>query len=311
MSRVFLRMVLLGVIGSAVVPMRASAQPASAPTVDKKQAAKKYTEAGLTAAKLGDYDTAIGLYQKAYSLVPHPTLTFDIAEAHLLAGRIDEALTLYKRYLSDAPNGPLAQAAHDRIAEIDASKAEEARKAEDERKAAERSAEDEAKAAEAHKAEEARRATGPMPPVPAVREADLPPIERIANRRWAAWKPWVVMGGGVGVAAVGGVFDVLAAHGFAAYDSGFVKLACAQYGCRPLDVAPQLTSRLSRAQLEQQIAVAGFIAGGAAIAAGVTLLYLNQPQRSEHGNPSQNALGAVVVPVVSRGLVAVAVTINR
>jgi iron complex outermembrane receptor protein len=113
MSRVFLLLVLLGVIGSAVAPMRASAQPASAPPVDRKLAAKKYTEAGLTAAKLGDYDTAIGLYQKAYSLVPHPTLIFDMAEAHFLLGKIDQALTLYKRYLSDALNGPLAQDARD------------------------------------------------------------------------------------------------------------------------------------------------------------------------------------------------------
>lgn len=157
MSRVCLRLVLLGVIGSTVTAVRVSAQPASAPTVDKKQAARKYTEAGLTAAKLGDYDTAIGFYQKAYALVPHPTLTFDIAEAHLLAGRIDQALTLYKRYLSDAPSGPLAQDARDRIAEIEARKAEQARKAEEERQAGERKAEDERKAAEARKAEEARR----------------------------------------------------------------------------------------------------------------------------------------------------------
>jgi tetratricopeptide (TPR) repeat protein len=105
---------------------------------------------------LGDYDAAIAFYQKAYALVPHPTLAFDMAEAHLLAGRIDQALALYKRYLSDAPNGPLAQDARDRIAEIEASMAAE-RKAEEERKAAERKAEDERKAAEARKAEEALR----------------------------------------------------------------------------------------------------------------------------------------------------------
>ena len=156
MNRVLLRLVLLGVVGSAVAPVRVSAQPAPTPTVNKKQAARKYTEAGLTAAQLGDYDAAIALYEKAYALVPHPTLAFDMAEAHLLAGRIDQALTLYKRYLSDAPKGPLAQDARDRIAEIEAGKAAE-RKAEEERKAAERKAEDERKAAEARKAEEARR----------------------------------------------------------------------------------------------------------------------------------------------------------
>jgi tetratricopeptide (TPR) repeat protein len=152
MTRVLLHLVLLAVLGSAAAPGHVSAQPAPAP-VDKKQVARQYTEAGLAAAKLGDYDTAIDFYQKAYQLVPHPTLIFDIAEAQRLAGRTDAALSLYKRYLADAPAGPLAQDARDRIAEIEASKAEEARKVEDARKA-----EEERKAAAARKAEDDRRA---------------------------------------------------------------------------------------------------------------------------------------------------------
>lgn len=159
MSRVLLRLVLLAAVGSAAAPVRVSAQPAPAP-VDKKQVARQYTEAGLAAAKLGDYDTAIGFYQKAYQLVPHPTLIFNIAEANRLAGRLDAALTLYRRYLSEAPAGPLASDARDRIAEIEARKAEEAhkvedaKKAEDERRAAARKAEDERKAAEAREVAE-------------------------------------------------------------------------------------------------------------------------------------------------------------
>jgi tetratricopeptide (TPR) repeat protein len=164
MSRVPLRLMLLAVLGSAAAPARVAAQPAPAP-VDKKQVARQYTEAGLAAAKLGDFDTAINFYQKAYQLVPHPTLIFDIAEAQRLAGRIEPALSLYKRYLSDAPSGPLAQDARDRIAGIEAGKVEEARKVEDARKAEEarkvedaRKTEDDRRAAEAHKAEEARTA---------------------------------------------------------------------------------------------------------------------------------------------------------
>ena len=153
----------------------------------------------------------------------------------------------------------------------------------------------------------------PMPAAPAARAADPPPRERITNRRWATWKPWVVVGVGVGVAAVGGVIDVFAAHDFDAYDSGFVKLACAAQGCtqEQVDQTPSLRSRLSRAQLEQQIAVGGFIAGGVAIAAGLALVYLNQPRQTEHDNPSQNAPGVAVVPVVSRDLVGVVVTVSR
>jgi hypothetical protein len=152
----------------------------------------------------------------------------------------------------------------------------------------------------------------PRPLALVAREADPPPRERIANRRWAAWKPWVVVGGGVGVAAVGGVLDILAAHNFDAYDTRFMQMPCAfSGGCFRQDVRPELSSQLNRARLEQQIAVGGFIAGGAAIAAGVMLLYLNQPQRAERDNPSQNAPGAAVVPVVSRDLVGVAVNVSH
>jgi len=149
MTRVLLRLMLLAVLGSSAAPARVAAQPAPAP-VDKKQVARQYTEAGLAAAKLGDFDTAINFYQKAYQLLPHPTLIFDIAEAQRLAGRIEQALSLYKRYLSDAPAGPLAQDARDRIAGIEAGKAEEARKVEEARKA-----EEERRAAEAREAVEA------------------------------------------------------------------------------------------------------------------------------------------------------------
>ena len=160
MTRVWLRLVLLAVLGSAAAPARVSAQPAPAP-VDKKEVAKQYTEAGLAAAKLGDYDTAINFYQKAYQLVPHPTLIFNIAEANRLAGRIEQALSLYRRYLSEASDGLLAPDARDRIAEIEAHKAEDARKvedarkAEDDRKVAARKAEDDRRAAEAREAVEA------------------------------------------------------------------------------------------------------------------------------------------------------------
>lgn len=191
MTRVLLRLVLLGVLGTAAAPARVSAQPAPAP-VDKKQVARQYTEAALAASKLGDYDTAISFYQKAYQLVQHPTLIFDIAEAQLLAGRVDLALSLYRRYLSEAPTGPQAQDARDRIAEIEARKAEdarkveearraeedrkavEARKAEEDRRAAARKAEDDRKAAEAKKADDdrARAAAAAAPPPPPAARGD-------------------------------------------------------------------------------------------------------------------------------------------
>src|SRR6185369_17896049 len=104
--RVLLRLVLLGSIVTTAGPVRALAQPAPAPAVDpaKAKVAKQYVDAGLAAQNSGDYDTAIVFYSKAYQLVPHPVLLFNMAQAHRLAGRIEKALALYAKYLEEDPN---------------------------------------------------------------------------------------------------------------------------------------------------------------------------------------------------------------
>jgi len=93
----------------------------------KVAAARSYVDAGLHAQKQGDYDTAISLYWKAYALVPHPVLLFDIAQAHRLAGRVEYALTLYRKYLDEDPEGTEARRARELIAELEARMIEEAR----------------------------------------------------------------------------------------------------------------------------------------------------------------------------------------
>src|SRR5262245_50392213 len=119
MSRVLLRLLLLGAIGAAAAPGYARAQSAAAP-VDKKQVAKQYVDAGLAAQESGDYETALTFFLKAYQLVPHPTLLFNMAQAHRLAGHLDQALTLYKRYLSEDPDGAQAATARELVSEIEA-----------------------------------------------------------------------------------------------------------------------------------------------------------------------------------------------
>jgi tetratricopeptide (TPR) repeat protein len=126
MIRMFVRLVLLAAIAVTAAPLRAAAQPAAPSERDVVQA-KQYTSDGIAAAKNGDYDTAVASYEKAYDLVPHPTLLFNQAEAHRLAGRLDKAEALYKRYLDAAPTGPLANDARDRLAEIARRNAEQPR----------------------------------------------------------------------------------------------------------------------------------------------------------------------------------------
>jgi tetratricopeptide (TPR) repeat protein len=126
--RVLLRLLLLGLVIMALGPARALAQ--SAPAVDKVKVAKQYVDAGLAAQSTGDYDTAIAMYSKAYQLVPHPVLIFNMAQAHRLAGHIDQALALYAQYLAEDPKGAEAHTARELVAELRARKADPARTAE-------------------------------------------------------------------------------------------------------------------------------------------------------------------------------------
>lgn len=128
------------------------------PGADRTKAvAKQYVDAGLAAQSSGDYDTAITFYEKAAALVPHPVLTFNIAQAHRLAGRIERALQLYRAYLAADPKGSQAATAREIVAEIERQRAEAARLAEEARASEARKA-DQARADQARAAEQARKA---------------------------------------------------------------------------------------------------------------------------------------------------------
>jgi len=104
-------------------PVIANAQSSSnptAPSATNQRAAKKLVDDGIAAMNAKDFDKAIDLYSKAYTLVPHPTLLYNIGLAYKLAGWFDQAETFYQRYLATAPKGPQAEAARVALAEIQA-----------------------------------------------------------------------------------------------------------------------------------------------------------------------------------------------
>lgn len=179
---------LVAILAAASISVpRARAQPA--PAVDKAKArtAKQYVDAGLAAQDSGDYDTAITMYQKAYDLVPHPVLIFNIAQATRLAGREDAALAHYARYLAADPNGAQAKTARELVAEINAKRAEAAKAEAANAEAAKR----EAAEREAAKREAAKR----PPPTTATSPSDRGAL-RIAGLATAAVG---VVGVGLGV----------------------------------------------------------------------------------------------------------------
>jgi hypothetical protein len=150
---------------------------------------------------------------------------------------------------------------------------------------------------------------------PGARETlDLSLRKLIEDRPWAVWKPWAVVGAGAAVAAAAGVLHAVSAHDFKAYDNGFLKLSCAATGCpqQEIDMGDShLSPLLSRARLEQKIAVGGYIAGGTAIAAGVVLLYLNRPHLLEQEETNPQTTGVALVPVVSADMLGALVTVSH
>jgi hypothetical protein len=90
--------------------------------------------------------------------------------------------------------------------------------------------------------------------------------------RWPIWKPWIVFGSGLALAAVGGVFRLQATSEMSAYDRQVAR-DCAVVGCTP----SQLDTKLrSRAQLDNAIAISAMATGAAAALTGGVLLYMNR-----------------------------------
>jgi tetratricopeptide (TPR) repeat protein len=128
-SRSVLR-TLMAISVAAVAPLTqlAAERPAAAqtskppgkPKLDKKKQANEYVEQGLAAQQKGEYDGALALYGKAYELVPHPVLLFNMAQAHRLAGRPGLARDLYRQYLDAEPKGAKAKTAREFLVAMEA-----------------------------------------------------------------------------------------------------------------------------------------------------------------------------------------------
>jgi len=108
---------LCGALAAGAVPRGAMAEPAPSAATRK---ARMLVDEGIKAQDRGDYQLAIQKYQEAYELRPHPTLIFNLAQVHRLAGDSALARSLYQRYLTLAPTGDLAPDARTFIAELDA-----------------------------------------------------------------------------------------------------------------------------------------------------------------------------------------------
>jgi hypothetical protein len=116
------------------------------------------------------------------------------------------------------------------------------------------------------------------------------------RRRWSAWKPLAVVGGGAAITLLGGTFHLLARGNFRDYDDGVV--ACG--GCDPEETG--LADKKSSAEWQQSAAVVSYAVGGVALAAGITLVYMNR-SRSYRIDVDRLESGATPPPVAVAPLI--------
>ncbi|HWO19387.1 MAG TPA: PEGA domain-containing protein [Kofleriaceae bacterium] len=96
-----------------------SGPPANAPPSENTQAtAKKLATEAIEAYNAEDYERSIALNLRAFVLVPHPGLLFNIAQAHRLAKCPERAVPFYERYLALEPDGKESAASQAALDEI-------------------------------------------------------------------------------------------------------------------------------------------------------------------------------------------------
>jgi hypothetical protein len=98
----------------------------------------------------------------------------------------------------------------------------------------------------------------------------------ITTRRWETWKPWAVVGSGLAVGLAGLGVELDARATLQSYDNA-VAVLCGEMPCD--DLPDVVDDAYRKGRRENRIAVGLFVAGGAVVAGGVTMLILNRPQR--------------------------------
>ena len=98
----------------------------------------------------------------------------------------------------------------------------------------------------------------------------------IETRRWSAWKPWVVISAGVVATAVGAGLErqAIGLRSTAARSVANLDLCDSPKGCTPM-ASP---ADYDRAVTNNRIAIGAFVAGGTALAVGLTMAWINQLQ---------------------------------
>src|SRR5690606_9168273 len=70
---------------------------------DVRTDARREFRAGMALIAEGNYDEGIAHLEQAYDILPHPNVLYNIALAHMYAGRAEASLYYFERYKETAP----------------------------------------------------------------------------------------------------------------------------------------------------------------------------------------------------------------
>jgi hypothetical protein len=109
-------------------------------------------------------------------------------------------------------------------------------------------------------------------------DVKLVPLDQAARvvHRWPGWIPWVVFGGGLAIAGVGGLIQLNATDLRDDYDRTIAR-DCRENGCDLTDPKyADLADKLTSAKLRNKIAISVIAVGAAGAVAGGVMLVLNR-----------------------------------
>ncbi|MBZ0232369.1 MAG: hypothetical protein K8M05_08455 [Deltaproteobacteria bacterium] len=238
---------------------RAVAQPS---TEENRTRALELFEQSADHYKRGEFERAVELLREAYGLYPEPLLLYNLARALESLGDLPGAIEHYERYLAEATTIEDRAAIERRLATL--------------------------------KEQHARTQAPPVadPPTPPVNGGgttvggpggggtqagspigDTPITGEVAPRPSAA--PYFVAGGGVAIAAAGGVFGYLA--------------RAKEDDARAAPIQEDAARLLDDARRSAQLANVLFVAGGVVFAGGVTWAVI---ERTRGGSRRPTVAGA-------------------
>jgi tetratricopeptide (TPR) repeat protein len=112
----FRRSVLVGVL----LFLGANLGPSSPATAqDDVEAAKAHFHRGTRLYEVGEYRQALEEYKTAHLAKPDPAFLYNIAQCHRQLGDLEQAVTMYKRFLAASPNTVNRGEVEKRVAELE------------------------------------------------------------------------------------------------------------------------------------------------------------------------------------------------